>query len=384
MKTYDISVVIPCLNEELTIGKCVEIAFNAQGAENLDIEVIVADNGSTDKSVERAKHAGAKVVKVQQRGYGAALDSGIRAANSNIVVIADGDLSYDFNKLMDFYSILSSTDNDLVVGNRFRGGISKGAMPFLHRYLGNPVLSGIARILFSIPLGDFHCGIRGFKKSTYLKANPKTKGMEFATEMILRFVEVGSKIMEIPTTLEPDGRDRKPHLRSFPDGWRHLKLMLMYSPQFTLLMPGALFLLLGGIMEIELFINSQITLGKYKTDIQGAMLAILLAVTGAQLFSAGAIAIAYAKEKGISSFKWLPIKYSSIRAQMVLGIPLFLIGTGLIFLFRVFLDWKRNEYGHLNPVTEIRYSALGVTQILVGVILLTGAIQVRKIISKFW
>jgi hypothetical protein len=257
-------------------------------------------------------------------------------------------------------------------------------MPALHKYFGNPVLSGIARTLFSIPLRDFHCGIRGFRKSVYLLANPRTKGMEFATEMVLRFVEVNARISEIPTTLVPDGRNRGPHLRSFPDGWRHLKLMLLFSPQFFLLLPGIVLSVIGGLLSFIYFAFGVIDLGFARADIQGGFLSVLVAAIGAQLFSAGAIAIAHAKAKGLTRFKWLPITYSPNRALFVIFVPVVMILIGAALIGKVFLEWKLQDFQHLDPISESRFNFFGGTLILMGSSFLIGAIQVRQILSKFW
>lgn len=384
LSKVDYSVVLPCLNEELTISECIRIAFESASNAGHLIEVIVADNGSIDSSVEKALSAGARIVNVPVRGYGAALDAGIRSANSEYVIIADADLSYDLSSAKDFYLSMRNNGYDLVVGNRFKGGISKGAMPKLHRYLGNPVLSAIARTFFSVPLGDFHCGIRGIRKTKYMQANPKTKGMEFATEMVLRFVEADAKISEIETTLVPDGRDRKPHLRSFPDGWRHLKLMLLFAPQFFLMLPGLFMIFTGSLFLGEYLLTERIDLIFATTDIQGGFISMVIVVIGAQLFTAGAVSIAFAKTKGISRFKWATINYQRHRAVISTLVPVLLILIGIIFFIKVFLDWNGHKYGHLNPISESRFSFIGGAFILSGVTTFIGAIQVRQIISKFW
>jgi glycosyltransferase involved in cell wall biosynthesis len=224
---YDYTVVLPCLNEELTIGSCIHEILESAKSENLSVEVIVSDNGSTDSSIVVAQNHGARIVNVPLRGYGAALNAGIREARSEVVIIGDSDMSYDFRFAPRMFRLINQNKADLVMGNRFKGGIEPGAMPNLHKYLGNPVLSLIGRIFFNIPIRDFHCGLRALRKSIYLTANPVTTGMEFATEMVARFANINARIVEVPVPLRKDGRNRKPHLRSFPDGWRHLKMMLL-------------------------------------------------------------------------------------------------------------------------------------------------------------
>jgi hypothetical protein len=344
----------------------------------------VADNGSDDESVAISAALGARVVEVPIRGYGAAIDAGIRASNSEYVIIADGDLSYDFSMASDFYLELKKNNLDLVIGNRFRGGISKGAMPPLHKFLGNPILSFIARTLFSIPIGDFHCGMRAIRRSMYLKASPRTKGMEFATEMVLRMVDSGAHVREIPTTLVPDGRNRKPHLRSFPDGWRHLKLMLLFAPQFLFLAPGLIIFLLGGILLGQFTITGKISLGFAESDILGGLCALVLVISGVQFFTAGAVAVAFAKSKGLKSFKWLPISYSRNRAVIVTSIPVLMIVSGVIGFCILAVDWFRMNFGHIDPLQSTRIGFISSALLVTGINLLIGAIQVRQTISKFW
>ena len=211
---------MPCLNEELTLEGCIQEARAGARALGQEVEIIIADNGSTDKSIEIAENCGCKVVRVPKRGYGAALDAGIRSATTPYVVMGDSDLSYNFQEAPKFVEELKN-GADVVIGNRFVGGIEPGAMPWHHKFIGNPVLSLIGRRFFQIPISDFHCGLRAVRLSKYIEASPTTSGMEFATEMIARLANIEAKFVEIPTRLRKDGRNRKPHLRSFPDGWRH-------------------------------------------------------------------------------------------------------------------------------------------------------------------
>jgi hypothetical protein len=217
-----------------------------------------------------------------------------------------------------------------------------------------------------------------------LEADPKTQGMEFATEMVLRFVEAEARIGEIKTTLVPDGRDRKPHLRSFPDGWRHLKLMLLFAPQFFLMLPGMFMTTLGGLLLGQYLLTKRIDLIFAETDIQGGFISMVITVTGVQFFTAGAVSIAFAKTKGISKFKWEIINYQRHRAILSILIPMILIIAGSLFLFKVWVEWNALDYGHLDPIEASRFSFVGGAMMLSGITLLIGAIQVRQIISKFW
>ena len=243
-EALEISIVLPCLNERETVGVCVEKAIASLRAAGLKGEVIVADNGSTDGSIELAKSAGARVVHVGQRGYGNALRGGIEAVRGEYVLMADSDDSYDFAHIPRFVEQLRN-GSDLVMGNRFRGGIAEGAMPFLHRYLGNPVLTAIGRLFFHSPCRDFHCGIRAFRKQSYERMDIRSTGMEFASEMVVKASLLGMRVAEVPTTLSPDGRSQPPHLRTWHDGWRHLRFLLMYSPRWLFLYPGITSILAG-------------------------------------------------------------------------------------------------------------------------------------------
>ena len=224
----ELTILMPCLNEAETLAACIKKALGFLAESGIKGEVVIADNGSTDGSQDIATGLGARVVAVPQRGYGSALIAGIQAAQGSYVIMGDSDDSYDFSRLDGFVEKLRG-GADLVMGNRFKGGIAKGAMPPLHRYLGNPVLSTIGRVLYRTPIGDFHCGMRGFSRASILKLGLTSPGMEFASEMVMKATLAGLRIAEVPTTLSPDGRSRPPHLRSWRDGWRHLKLLLTAS-----------------------------------------------------------------------------------------------------------------------------------------------------------
>jgi glycosyltransferase involved in cell wall biosynthesis len=240
----ELTVVMPCLNEAETLAVCVDKALAALAANGISGEVVIADNGSTDGSQAIALEHGARVVPVPLRGYGAALNAGIQAAHGKYVLMGDADDSYEFAHIPRFLKELRG-GADLVMGNRFQGGIGPKAMPPLHRYLGNPVLSFLGRALFSAPIGDFHCGMRAFSKDAYARLGLRTTGMEFASEMVVKASLLGQKIVEVPTTLQKDGRSRPPHLKTWRDGWRHLRFLLMYSPRWLFLFPGLALMIVG-------------------------------------------------------------------------------------------------------------------------------------------
>jgi glycosyltransferase involved in cell wall biosynthesis len=240
----ELTILMPCLNEAETIGVCIDKALGFLRRAGVEGEVLVADNGSRDGSQAIAESRGARVVPVSERGYGAALRGGIAAARGRYIIMGDADNSYDFSRLEGFLDALRN-GADLVMGNRFAGGIERGAMPLLHHWLGNPLLSFIGRLFFKIPIHDFHCGLRGFNTQTIRELELRTSGMEFASEMVVRAALEKLRVMEVPTTLAPDGRSRPPHLRTWRDGWRHLKFLLIYSPRWLFLYPGVFMLALG-------------------------------------------------------------------------------------------------------------------------------------------
>lgn len=249
-----VSIIMPCLNEERTVVTCIKKAYGFLSDAGLEGEVLIADNGSTDNSVKLARENGARVIHVQEKGYGSALAGGIKAAEFEYVIMGDADDSYDFSSLHGFIEKLNE-GYELVMGNRFKGGIEKGAMPFSHRYIGNPLLSGLGRIFFKTNIRDFHCGLRAFRKSSIVRLSLCTTGMEFASEMVVKACLFNLKTTEIPCRLYPDGRNCPPHLRSIPDGMRHLEFLFLYSPKWLFAYPGVLLFLLGALFTIVLYIH---------------------------------------------------------------------------------------------------------------------------------
>jgi hypothetical protein len=288
----DVTIVMPCLNEFQCIPQCIANAREAlrriSEIYGLDGEIVVADNGSTDGSQNLATALGARVVEVAERGYGAALIGGSRAARGKYIIMGDADGSYDFT---DSIAMIGELEQgaELVMGNRFAGGIAKGAMPALHRYLGNPVLSAIARWLHHSPIGDFHCGMRGFTREAFAKIGARSPGMEFASEMVINAHRAGLVIREVPIKLHPDNRDRPPHLRSFRDGWRHLRLIIAHAPDTIYLIPG-LILLLGGVMGLSVLALGPVTVGGHYFGIHFVALASMATLIGLSAILLGTLA----------------------------------------------------------------------------------------------
>lgn len=283
-----ISAVMPCLNEERTLALCIRKAQACFERLGVAGEVVIADNGSTDRSVEIARSLGARVVHQPVRGYGSALMAGITAARGDVVVMGDADDSYDWSDIGAFVAKIGE-GYDFVIGNRFRGGIMPGAMPLHHRYLGNPVLSGIARIVCGVPVGDFHCGMRAFTRAAFERMGLRSPGMEFATEMVMNASRNGLRIAEIPIVLHPDKRDRPPHLRSFRDGWRHLRFILTYAPGHVFMLPGTLLLAAGMILLGLLASGPAIVLGHYM-GLHFLALGSLLTLAGFNVLTLGILA----------------------------------------------------------------------------------------------
>lgn len=294
----ELTVLMPCLNEAETLGTCVAKARAFLAQSGVEGEVLVADNGSTDGSQEIARKAGARVVDVPRKGYGAALLGGIDAARGRYVIMGDADDSYDFAQLEPFLEKLRS-GHDLVMGNRFRGGIEPGAMPPLHRYLGNPVLSFLGRLFYRIPVGDFHCGLRGFSREAIRGLELQAPGMEFASEMIVNASLNGLSIAEVPTTLAPDGRTRAPHLKSWSDGWRHLRFLLLHSPRWLFYYPG-LAMIGGGVVLAALLVGGDMRIAPgIEIGIHTLITACFAVIIGVQLVAFSLLARRHTADRGI-------------------------------------------------------------------------------------
>ena len=383
LKLTNFSVVMPCLNEEETLGRCISEIQEMAKTNLLNIEIIVADNGSTDNSIAIANQAGVRVLHVDTKGYGAAINAGIMASGSEYVLVGDSDLSYDFGHAPRFIEKLQN-GADLVMGNRFAGKIHQGAMPRLHKYFGNPILSLIARVLFDIPVGDFHCGLRAFKRSVYIQAAPITTGMEFATEMVVRIANIGSTIVEVPTDLRVDGRTRKPHLRSFPDGWRHLKLMLLYSPKYLQIYPGTFLFTLGAIGSSEYIMTGRVQLMFATGSLQSALISLLLMVIGSQLFVSGSLNAEYAKSKGVKRFQRSGYFVRFLKSRMAINIAVAVFAIGLIIFFPLVDIWVNSGYSYVDPITSSRKSFSFILTTVISAQIIIGSLQIRQFTSEFW
>ena len=322
--SLELTILMPCLNEAETIEVCVAKAMGFLRRAGISGEVLIADNGSTDGSQKMAEALGARVVQVFERGYGAALMGGMRAAHGRYVIMGDADDSYDFENLDLMVSELRQ-GADLVMGNRFKGGIAKGAMPFLHRYLGNPVLSMIGRLFYKIPVGDFHCGLRGFHRESMLALGLQSPGMEFASEMVVKTALNGLKMVEVPTTLAVDGRSRAPHLKTWRDGWRHLRFLLLHSPEYLFLVPG-LTLVTAGVIGCCLLSQGAVHLTHtLSLDVHTLVVACFSILIGAQLVMFSALARRYTVMEGV-----LPTSRGS--QHLILGLTLESILQGALVL----------------------------------------------------
>jgi glycosyltransferase involved in cell wall biosynthesis len=293
----EVSVVMPCLNEAETLEICINKAREAMAATNIIGEIVIADNGSIDGSIEIAERAGARVVNVTARGYGNALMGGIAAAYGKYIVMGDADNSYNFAHIPRFVEQLRR-GIDVVMGNRFKGGIEPGAMPFLHKHLGNPVLSGVGKLLFKSPVGDFHCGLRAFSKAAFDRMDLRTTGMEFASEIVVKASLLGLSITEVPTNLQPDGRSRAPHLRTWRDGWRHLRFLLLYSPRWLFLYPGVALMLAGTALGAWLLPGPR-TVGGVTFDVHTLVYAAAFVLLGFQSIAFACFTKIFAISEGL-------------------------------------------------------------------------------------
>lgn len=368
----EVSVVMPCLNEVRTVGRCVAKARDALARIGVRAEIIVADNGSTDGSQLLAEEEGARVVHAEQRGYGAALQAGIAAARGTYIIMGDADDSYDFSELSPFVERLRAGD-ELVMGNRFRGGIRPGAMPWLHKYVGNPVLTGILNLFFHSPIRDAHCGLRGFRKDAYERLGLRTSGMEFASEMVVKATLHEQKISEVPIVLHPDGRDRPPHLRSFRDGWRHLRFLLLMCPLWLYRVPSVV--LLGVGLGLMTFVTpGPQRLGGVVLDVHTMLLGSLCVVLGYQTFWLWACARTHGWTSGLlppDPFLNRTLQRFNLERGLIAGAVLLLVGLGLN-LWLCYL-WYSVNLGNLDKDVTLRYALWGFTTMVLGVQTIYGS-----------
>ena len=358
-----VSVVMPCLNESETLATCIKKAQSTLEKLGIEGEVVVADNGSTDNSVEIARSLGARVVIENKKGYGNAYRAGIAAARGKYIVIGDSDDSYDFTEIGRFIEPLQD-GAEFVIGTRLKGKIEKGAMPWLHRYIGNPILTGILNWMFHSGISDAHCGMRSFTKDAYKRMNLQTTGMEFASEMVIKAAQLGLRTVEIPITLHPDGRSGSPHLRSFRDGWRHLRFMLLNSPTHLYLWPGTILFTLGIIALLALLPGPVHIAGRI-VDLHVMVLGSMLAILGFQIINIGVYARIYAvthhfrpqDETLKRAFKLFNLERGILVGSLVFAIGFF---TDLYILIK----WIASGFGPLN---EVRLALLASTFIIIGV-----------------
>lgn len=371
-EAVELSVVMPCLNEAETVAICVRKAVSFLLLHDVNGEVIVADNGSTDGSVALAQMAGARVIDVPCRGYGSALLGGFHAARGRYVIMADADDSYDLEDLMPFVERLRS-GADLVIGNRFRGGIAPGAMPSLHRHLGNPVLSFIGRLFFRSKIGDFHCGMRGFDRGRILKLGLQATGMEFASEMVVKATLAGYQVDEVPTTLSKDGRSRPPHLRSWRDGWRHLRFLLMFSPRWLFFYPGLLMMLAGTAMGAAI-IPGPLALGGAKLDIDTLAAACALVTIGLQAVLFAFFTSVYASNEGFlppSPLVGAFLKVWTLERGLAAAATLAVAGiTGLV---ATLVNWSHVTFGNIGYGDALRIVLPSLTALVMSCQLSFGA-----------
>lgn len=361
----ELTVLMPCLNEATSLPVCIRKAKASLERLGIAGEVLVADNGSTDGSRDIALAEGARLVDVAERGYGSALRAGIAAAKGRFVVMADSDDSYELDRLEPFVEKLRD-GHDLVMGNRFRGGIRPGAMPFLHRYLGNPVLTAIGKVFFGCPAGDFHCGMRGFSREAALRMDLQSPGMEFASEMVIKATLLGMRITEVPTVLSPDGRGRRPHLRTWRDGWRHLRFMLLFSPNWLFVYPGLSFMLAGLAAGIPL-IRGPLQIGRVTLDVHTLLFAAAATVIGFQAVLFGVFARVFAVTHRLFPSRSVLARAADLPTLewgLVLGGAIFLSGlAGSVYALQY---WAVSHFGDLDVRVTLRLVIPSVAAMILG------------------
>ena len=370
--SVEVTVLMPCLNEAESVGACIVKAYRFLAAAGISGEVLIADNGSTDGSRQIAEKFGARVVSIANTGYGAALNGGIEVARGRYVIMGDADDSYDFSALMPFVERLRS-GVDIVMGNRFKGGIAPGAMPTLHKYLGNPVLSFVGRLFFHLDVGDFHCGLRGFDRDRVRALNLRTTGMEFASEMLVRAALADYRIEEVPTTLQRAGRSRRPHLRTWRDGWRHLSFLLLYSPRWLFLYPG-LFLLAFGLFTAFVLLPGVVKVGNVGFDIHTFTVACIAVLVGIQALSFGVVARRFAIiNRLLPPPRAFPSILAALTLERVLLAAAIIALCGVAGVIACVVQWASTNFGPLEYSEMLRILILSLTAIAIGIQLaLTG------------
>jgi glycosyltransferase involved in cell wall biosynthesis len=371
VSAIELTILMPCLNEARTVATCVSAAQGFLRKAGIAGEVVVADNGSSDGSQDLARSAGARVIQVARRGYGAALLAGVDSARGRYVIMGDSDGSYDFSTLQSFVDSLRGGAK-LVMGNRFKGGIFPGAMPALHRYLGNPVLSFVGRLFFRADIGDFHCGLRGFSREAFHELGLVSPGMEFASEMVAKAALAGLRIEEVPTTLRPDGRGRPPHLRTWRDGWRHLRFLLLFCPRWLFLYPGIALMLVGfgGFATVAADIRLPFHIG-----VHSLLYTAAATVLGAQMIQLALLT----KWVGIMSGvvppqRWLWRLSPFLKLENGLLLGLLMIMTGLTWSAWLTWDWGSAGFGALDPAQAMRVAIPAVTLMILGAQVATGSL----------
>ena len=368
----ELTILMPCLNEARTVAACVGQALAFLQRHSIDGEVLIADNGSTDGSQELAEAAGARVVSIQRKGYGCALTGGIHAAAGRFVIMGDADQSYDFSQLEGFLERLRE-GFQLVMGNRFAGGIQKGAMPALHRYLGNPVLSFIGRLFFGVRIGDFHCGLRGFDKEAIRGLGLVAPGMEFASEMVVKASLANLRIAEVPTSLAPDGRDRPPHLRTWRDGWRHLRFLMLFSPRWLFFYPGLALCVFGIFLQLLLSFGT-LQIGKLGLDVHTMLFASAFTILGMQMIWMAIISRWIGFSLGV-----MPQKLSIKRLMAALTVERGLLAGGILCVvalglaLRAVEEWRLNDFGPVDIGHTMRLVIPSVTMLLTGGEIMIGS-----------
>ncbi len=361
----ELTILMPCLDEAETLARCIDKAVAYLARSGVIGEVVIADNGSTDGSQAIARAHGARVVEIAARGYGAALIGGIREAGGRYVIVGDSDDSYDFSQLDAFVAQLRA-GFALVMGNRFLGGIMPGAMPKLHRWLGNPVLSFIGRLFFRSPCGDFHCGLRGFERAAILSLDLQAPGMEFASEMVVKATLRGLRMTEVATVLHPDGRSRPPHLRSWRDGWRHLRFLLLFSPSWLFLYPGLVLMLAGGLGMVWLLPGARVV-GGVAFDIHSLLYAATALLVGAQSVFFWLFAKQYSMREGMlpddPGFRRL-LGRLSLERGLIVGFGL--VVCGVVLGVAALGGWGAGGFGRLVPGEAMRLVIPSATLVLLG------------------